>query len=104
MEEDNDSAHGHASKRNKVARYKEEHDIQSYPNCSYLSDFSIIETIWRTLKQRVKKHRCKTEEALREAIQYEWSQISYAEINEQVLTMRARIADCLDAEGAAIKW
>ena len=71
LKEDNDSAHRHASKRNKVSTFKEKHGIKCYANCAYSPDFSIIETIWRTLKQRVKKHRCRTEEALKEAIQYE---------------------------------
>ena len=104
LEEDNDSAHGHASKRNKVSTFKEKNGISCYANCAYSPDFSIIETIWRTLKQRVKKHRCWSEEALIDAIQYEWDQISYAEINKEVLTMRQRIHDCLDAEGQSTKW
>ena len=45
LKEDNDSAHGHASKRNKVTRYKEEHDIKCYANCPYSPDFFIIENI-----------------------------------------------------------
>ena len=104
LEEDNDSAHGHASKRNNVSTFKEKQGIKCYANCAYSPDFSIIENVWRTLKQRVKKHRCKTKEALRDAIQYEWSQISYAEINELILTMHQRIVDCLDAEGQGTKW
>ena len=104
LEEDNDSAHGHVTKRNKVAMFKQEHEIDCYANCAYSPDFSIIENIWRTLKQRVKKHRCKSQEELAEVIQYEWSQITYKEINDKVLTMRQRIADCLDADGHNTKW
>ena len=104
LEEDGDSAHGHASKQNKVAIFKEEHGIDCYANCSYSPDFSIIENIWRNLKQRVKRHRCTTHDALKEAIQYEWSQISCEEINEKIMTMRQRIADCLDADGHGTKW
>ena len=87
-----------------MSQFKEKHGIQCYANCAYSPDFSIIETIWRTLKQRVKKHRCKTQGALIDVIQYEWSQSSYAEINKEVLAMRQRIADCLDAEGQGAKW
>lgn len=54
-----------------LLKENKKHDIKCYVNCLYSPDFSIIENIWRTLKQRVKKHRCRTEEALREAIQYE---------------------------------
>ena len=45
LEENNDSAHGHASKRNRVSTFKETHGISCYVNCTYSPEFFIIKTI-----------------------------------------------------------
>ncbi len=45
LKEDNDSVHGHASKRNSVTMFKRKHNIDCYANCPYSPDFAIIETI-----------------------------------------------------------
>ena len=76
LEEDGDSAHGNQSQKNKVVTFKNKHEIKCYKNCPYSPDLSIIETVWRTLKQRVRKHRCKTKDELAEMIQYEWRKIT----------------------------
>ena len=104
LEEDNDSAHGHASKRNKVKTFKAQYGIRCYNNCPYSPDLSIIESVWRMLKQRVRKHRCRSEKELIDAIYYEWNKITYVEINKLVEEMEARIDAVLDAEGAPTQY
>lgn len=101
LEEDGDSAHGWASKKNKVKTFKEKHGLKCYQNCPYSPDFSVIEIVWRTLKQRVRKWRCITEDELLQKIYYEWDHIEQYEINKIVLTMRDRMEACLDCDGLA---
>lgn len=104
LEEDGDSAHGHASKNNKVTKFMKAQGIQCYKNCPYSPDFSIIETVWRYLKQRVRMHRARTKEELLSWIYYEWSHITQDYINGLVGEMEDRIYACLDAKGKATQY
>lgn len=87
LEEDNDGAHGTRSIKNKVQAYKEKEGIESYANPSDSPDLSIIETVWRVLKQAVKKHNCASIPQLQWAIEDEWSQIPPSKVNEYVMQM-----------------
>ena len=52
MEEDRDSGHG-SGKDNDVRRWKDEHQLKFYFNCSYSPDLSPIENCWQVPKQIV---------------------------------------------------
>ena len=47
---------------------------------------------------------CKTEEALKEAIMYEWEQISYEEINRLIFSMPDHMQECSDHDGMNTKY
>lgn len=104
LEEDGNSVHGWCSEKNKVKTFKEEHGIRCYKNCPYSPDFSVIETKWRILKQRVRKWRCRTQDELLQNIYYEWDHITYDEINKIVLEMKARMEVYLDCDRLAIGY
>ena len=93
LEEDNDGAYGTRSAKNEVQACKKKEGIESYANPPASPDLSIIETVWRVLKQAVKKHNCGSIPQLRWAIEYEWSQIPQSKINEYVLTMPDQISE-----------
>lgn len=65
LEEDGDGAHGTRSLKNIVVEWKKKTGIQYYANPPTSPDLSIIENVWRRLKQNVKKHRAKSVDQLK---------------------------------------
>ena len=104
LEEDNDGAHGTHSVKNKVQAYKKKEGIESYANPPASPDLSIIESVWRILKQAVKKHNCGSIPQLRWAIEYKWSQIPQSKINKYVLTMPHRIFEVIKRQGLSTQY
>ncbi|EGP82577.1 uncharacterized protein MYCGRDRAFT_51173 [Zymoseptoria tritici IPO323] len=100
LEEDNDGSHGTRSTDNDVHRYKM--SLQGflwYANSPQSPDLSVIENVWRILKQRVKSREPTTKDELRCYIIEEWANITQDEINKLVLTMPQRIHDCFYNDG-----
>ena len=68
-------------------------------------DLNPIETIWRTIKQRLKNRGLILDPAdLRRAIQEEWDEITLKEINEAVNSMPKRVADVNERNGLPIPF
>ena len=104
LEEDNDGAHGTRSAKNKVQAYKKKEGIETYANPPASPDLSIIETVWRILKQAVKKHKCESIPQLQWAIEYEWDQIPQSKTNEYVMTMPDRISEVIRRRGLSTQY
>ena len=104
LEEDNDGAHGTRSEQNIIVTFKKKHGIKYYANTPQSPDLSIIENVWRILKQAVKKHKAKSVDQLHWAIEYEWNQIPQEKINELVLTMRDHMSQVYEREGPSTMY
>ena len=96
LEEDNDGSHGTRSLDNIVYKAKLAlgPDFKFYANPPQSPDLSIIENVWRTLKQRIKNRKPSIKEELRQVIFEEWDKIAQEEINDLVLTMQDRVREC----------
>lgn len=70
-----------------------------YYNSPYSPDFSIIENVWRILKQRLKRRAHASMEQIKEAMQDVWAKISQKEINKLVATMPTRMEEAVKLEG-----
>ena len=104
LEEENDGAHGTRSQKKKVQKYKEKHGIKCYANPPSSPDLSIIEDCWRYLKQKVKKHKCRTVDQLHWAIETEWEQLPQEWINELVDEMPIRITEVIKRQGLSTQY
>ena len=72
FQEDGDGSHGNASAENPAREMKDAMNldyIDDWPPHS--PDLNLIENVWRIIKSRVKKHKAKTAEELRAAIEKE---------------------------------
>ena len=56
------------------------------------------------LKQRIYKHRCRSEKELINVIYYKWNKITYIKINKLVEEIEAQINAVLDAKGALTQY
>jgi hypothetical protein len=105
LEEDNDGSHGTRSENNIVVNFKRSLEylgrrFQFYANPPQSPDFSIIENVWRIIKQRVKRRKPTTVDQLKYWIEYEWDQLSVEEdINPLVETMPERMAQAYERAG-----
>ena len=104
--EDNDGPHGTKDKCfNKVKALKVKFGIQWEMNPPNSPDLNPVETIWRTIKQRLKSRGVIFEEAvLRRAIQEEWDKITLDEINKAISTMPDRVAVLNERNGRPIPY
>ena len=123
FQEDNDGSHGTRSIENYCREYKEEMEldyIKDWPPNS--PDLNPIENVWRILKSRVKLHHSMTHQQLRKAIEKEWNNISYEEINEVIFGrprgrdkghrgakgkdchIQQRIEQCIDRNGLSTEF
>ena len=72
FQEGNDAVHGRRSYENSARYFKVEMDLECLEDWPARSpDLSPIENIWRTLKQRVKSHSCKTSQELEWVFRHE---------------------------------
>ena len=104
LEEDNDDAHGTRSKNNKVQAFKERHGLKTYSNPPGSPDLSIIETVWRVLKQGVKKHKCQSIAQLKWAIEDVWESIPQGTIDGYVDSMPDRIKQVYERGGLSTEY
>jgi DDE superfamily endonuclease len=92
--EDNDNSHGTLGvKDNKCKQAKRRLGIKCESNPPQSPDLNPIETIWRTIKQRLKNRGLILDGTqLRRAIQEEWDNITLEEINRAIDSMPKRVA------------
>lgn len=102
--EDENKAHGLKNKN--VQRLKEELGIccmADWPPTS--PDLNIIETVWWLLKQRLK---CRGAilglEQLKAALREEWEILTQDEIQEIIVSTRARLEECIEKKGLATRY
>jgi Transposase IS4 len=77
--------------------------IQCESNPPESPDLNPIETIWRTIKQRLKNRGLILDPTeLRRAIEEEWDKITLKEINEAISTMPDRVAAVNERDGLPI--
>ena len=102
LEEDNDGGHGTRSQINPIQQLRQGMDY--YANTPVSPDFSIIENVWRILKQRTKNRRCYTIPTLKQALLEEWEGITQESINMLVDSMPTRIEECFRAHGKQTRF
>ena len=100
LEEDGDSGHGTGRTRNPVKKWKEDHRLEHYFNCSSSPDLAPIENSWQPTKQHIKKYSHWDEASLKAFICEGWATFSQEFINERVRSMPQRLKDVISAEGA----
>jgi hypothetical protein len=106
LQEDNEGAHGMRSILNAPNDFKNKYYIKQLkpvhpPNSP---DLSLIEGVWRILKQRVKARKARNQAQLRQYIFEEWDKITVQEINSLILSMPERINQCIDRGGDIIEY
>jgi hypothetical protein len=99
LEEDGDSGHGPAHNGNIIRKWKEEHGLEYYFNCSSSPDLSPIENCWLIPKQWLRKWPHWDDTTTQELILEGWKELSQEHINKLVLTMPARLQAVIDSEG-----
>ena len=104
LEEDGDSGHGHGSKTNVVAKWKEDNHLQWYKNIPHSPDLAPIENCWQPPKQYVQSQAHWDDDTLKELILEGWEQVSQEFINERVLSMPRRLQDVIDSGGKMTGW
>ena len=108
FQEDRDGDHGFKSEDNIAVETKTRMDIDWVRNWSPQSlDLNSIENVWRILKSRVKKHKCKNKEELRAAIEEEWGKITLKQINDLIIGkkgMHARVQECYERNGLQTRF
>jgi transposase len=104
--EDNDNSHGtRGNADNKCKQAKRRLGIQCESNPPESPDLNPIETIWRTVKQRLKNRGLILDPTeLRGAIEEEWDKITLKEINEAISTMPDRVAAVNERDGLPIPF
>ena len=100
LEEDGDSGHGTGKRRNAVKKWKLDHDLEHYFNCSSSPDLAPIENCWQPAKQHVRKFPHWDDASLEQLIREGWARVSQEFINERVLSMPKRLKEVKDAKGA----
>jgi DDE superfamily endonuclease len=104
--EDNDNSYGtrgNADDQCKQAKRRLGIQCESKPPES--PDLNPIETIWRTIKQRLKNRGLILDPTeLRRAIEEEWDKITLKEINEAISTMPDRVAAVNEHNGLPIPF
>jgi hypothetical protein len=104
--EDNDNSHGtRGIKDNKCKQAKRQLGIKCESNPPESPDLNPIETIWRTIKQRLKNRGLILDPTeLRRAIQEEWDNITLEEINRAIDSMPERVAELNERNGLPIPF
>ena len=100
LEEDGDSRHGTGRTRNAFKKWKEDHRLEHYFNCSSSPDLAPIENSWQPTKQHIKKYPHWDEASLKALICEGWATVSQEFLNERVRSMPQRLKDVISAEGA----
>jgi transposase len=103
---DNDGPHGTKGQvDNKVKQAKRRLGIKWEAQPSNSPDLNPIETLWRTIKQRLKSRGVIfSTEALKQAIQEEWDKITIEEINKAISTMPDRVTSLSERFGKPIPF
>jgi transposase len=104
LEVDGDSAHGGRSAKNRVQKFKDQNGMRWYCNPPSSPDLSIIEDCWRYLKQHVKKHKSKSVQQLKWAIDTEWENMPMEYINKLVDSMPDRIHEVVKRKGLSSQY
>jgi DDE superfamily endonuclease len=104
--EDNDGPHGTRGKTyNKVKQAKTRLGIKWEANPPNSPDLNPIESIWRTIKQRLNNRGVINKVGqLRRAIEEEWDKLTMEEINKACATMTARIEALYKSGGKPIPF
>jgi hypothetical protein len=104
--EDNDNSHStRGNADNKCKQAKRRLGIQCESNPPESPDLNPIETIWRTIKQRLKNRGPILDGTeLRRAIQEEWDNITLEEINRAISSMPKRVAELNERNGLPIPF
>jgi hypothetical protein len=102
--EDNDNSYGiWGNANNKCKQAKQRLGIKWEANPLESPDLNLIETIWRTIKQRLKNRGPIFDPSeLKRAIQEEWDKITLAEINKAIATMPERVTAVNSRNGIPI--
>jgi transposase len=67
-------------------------------------DCNPIENVWRIMKDKISRHRCRTNVALRIAIQEEWDAITSEEIASLVNSLPERVEAVRAVNGGHTKY
>jgi DDE superfamily endonuclease len=104
--EDNDNSHGtRGIKDNKCKQAKARLGIKYEANPPESPDLNPVETIWRTIKQRLKNRGLILDATeLRRAIQEEWDNITLEEINRAIDSMPRRVAVLNERNGLPVPF
>ena len=63
-------------------------------------DPNILEDLWSYLDRKVKASKVKTINGLKRKLTMEWEAMAWSEIRQSVHSMRSRLVECEELEGA----
>ncbi|KAJ6260011.1 hypothetical protein Dda_2224 [Drechslerella dactyloides] len=98
LEEDNDSGHG-TGHYSEAARWKQDHGLRHYFNCSQSPDLSPIENAWQLPKSYTRQAPHWDTESTRELVIQGWDSLKQETINKWVDSMPARLQAVIDVDG-----
>ncbi|KAF2690231.1 hypothetical protein K458DRAFT_290184 [Lentithecium fluviatile CBS 122367] len=103
--EDNDPSHGTRNLESLPARYREKMGIKGLPHPANSPDLNPIEGIWLIIKERVRQRLddINSIDELKQALQYEWKQVSITDIREGILEMQFRCGQVFEHPGVRVK-
>ena len=102
LEEDNDGGHGTRTRTNIVQERRQA--IDHYANPPVSPDMSIIERVWRVLKQRMKRRKPTTIDEMEQALKEEWDAIPMEYINRLVKEMPERVKELRTRQGLSTRY
>jgi hypothetical protein len=87
-----------------LCKWKKEHNLEHYFNCSCFPNLAPIENCWQPLKQFMTRFPHWDEFETRGMALEGWQKVSQHFINKQVDSMPCRLQDCIDLEGQMTGW
>ena len=98
LEEDNDSGHG-TGKDSTAHRWKQQHHLAHYFNCSLSPDLSPIENAWQIPKSYTRRHPHWDEDSTKALFFEGWASITQETINKWVDSMPERLQAVIQSGG-----
>jgi hypothetical protein len=103
--EDNDPSHGAKNPDSLPAIYRNRNGMLRLHHPANSSDPNPVESIWNTIKERVRRrlHEIDSITELKDALQYEWSQVTMDQIRARINEMPERISKVLHHPETRVK-
>jgi transposase len=89
-----------------LTAYKDSHKVQRLDWPPQSPDLSLIENLWKRLKDRIsaRRHKIRNIEEIKIALQQEWAKLEEEILNELMKSMPKKINEILKNKGGSAKY